>query len=59
MFGRGEQVVRPLEGAGYLFDLEADPGETTDLWGAHPLVVERLTARLEEYRRRGRSVPRR
>ena len=59
VFVRGDQVVRPLEGAGYLFDLEADPGETTDLWGAHPLVVERLTARLEEYRRRGRSVPRR
>ena len=58
VFGRGEQVVRPLDGAGYLFDLEADPRETTDLWDAQPLAVERLTAMMEEYRRRGRSVPR-
>ena len=31
-----------------LFDLESDPGETTDVAAAHPEVVERLTARLAE-----------
>ena len=59
VFGRGEQVVQSMEGAGYLFDLEADLLETTDLWDAHPLVVERLTATMEDFRSQGRSVPRR
>jgi arylsulfatase A-like enzyme len=38
-----------------LFDLDADPGETTNLQGKHPDIVRRLTARLESYRASGRS----
>ena len=38
-----------------LYDLEADPAETTNLQSAHPDVVKRLTARLEAYRASGRS----
>lgn len=59
VFGRGEQVVQPMEGAGYLFDLETDLRETTDLWDEHPLVVERLTTTMRAFLRQGRSVPRR
>ena len=59
VFGRGEQVVQPMEGAGYLFDLETDLRETTDLWDEHPLVVERLTTTMRAFCRQGRSVPRR
>jgi len=40
-----------------LYDLEADPGETTNLHDRHPDVVERLTALLERYVREGRSTP--
>ena len=56
VFGRGETVVQPMEGTGYLFDLESDPHETTDLWDAYPLVVQRLTALMEDLRRQGRSA---
>ncbi len=38
------------EGEGLLFDLENDPGETTDLYDQHPDVVERLMALAEEAR---------
>ena len=59
VFGRGEERVQPMEGTGYLFDLEADPYETTDLWGEHPPAVEWLTAMMDDFRKQGRSVPRR
>ncbi len=52
---RGEH---PVEGApGQLYDVEADPGEETDLWDEHADVVARLTGLLNEYRQSGRSVP--
>jgi arylsulfatase A-like enzyme len=38
-----------------LYDLEADPAETTNLQAKHPDIVGRLTERLEGYRRSGRS----
>ena len=36
--------VEPAPGGprGQLYDLEADPGETTNLWSEHPDVVARL-----------------
>ena len=34
---------------GQLYDLAADPGETRNLWGERPDVVERLTALLAPY----------
>lgn len=43
--------VEPVEGGprGQLYDLEADPGETTNLWDEQPEVVERLSAALAAY----------
>jgi arylsulfatase A len=38
-----------------LYDLAADPSETTNLQDKHPDIVRRLTATLETYRKRGRS----
>jgi hypothetical protein len=38
-----------------LYDLDADPGETTNLQARHADVVKRLTERLEAYRASGRS----
>ena len=40
-----------------LYDLEADPAETTNLEAEHPEIVADLTARLAEEVRRGRSTP--
>jgi arylsulfatase A-like enzyme len=46
-----EKNLPPLQ----LFDLQADPGERTNLQARHPDVVKRLTALLEQYRASGRS----
>lgn len=35
---------------GQLYDLESDPGETTNVWLDHPAVVDRLTGLLERAR---------
>ncbi|MEM7308760.1 MAG: arylsulfatase [Planctomycetota bacterium] len=43
--------------AGQLYDLEADPGEATNVYAERPDVVERLEARLAGLRASGRSVP--
>lgn len=40
-----------------LYDLSRDPGETNNLASVHPDVVERLTQRLEQFVRNGRSTP--
>lgn len=37
------------EAAEQLFDLASDPGETTNVAGAHPDIVARLGAKLDEY----------
>ncbi|MGI5817869.1 MAG: sulfatase [Armatimonadota bacterium] len=44
------QAHEAVPGEGLLFDLENDPGETTNLYDRHPDVVERLTALAEEAR---------
>ena len=41
---------------GQLYDMEADPEETHNVYEKHPEIVERLTALLEKYKREGRSV---
>ncbi|HBY60988.1 MAG TPA: hypothetical protein DEH78_14290 [Solibacterales bacterium] len=43
--------------AGQLYDLAADPGESTDLFEKEPDRVARLTALLDRYRTEGRSRP--
>jgi arylsulfatase A len=40
-----------------LYDLEADPAETTNLEAEHPEIVADLIARLSDEVRRGRSTP--
>ena len=45
------------EAPGQLYDLEKDPGETTNLYQKHPEVVRELKALLDETRKRGRSAP--
>ena len=40
-----------------LFDLEADPGERTNLAEEHPVEVARLTKLLRSYVQQGRSTP--
>ena len=44
---------------GQLYDLETDPGETTNLYFKHPEIVKQLKARLEHYKCTGRSAPKR
>jgi hypothetical protein len=40
-----------------LYDLEADIGETTNVYAQHPEVVEEMKALLTEIIRNGRSTP--
>jgi arylsulfatase A-like enzyme len=42
---------------GQLYDLEADPGETTNVYSKHPEVVKRLKEKLNELKEAGRTVP--
>lgn len=44
---------------GQLYNVEADPGETTNLYFERPEIVSKLKAQLEEYKASGRSTPRR
>jgi hypothetical protein len=43
---------------GQLYNLRTDPGETTNLYLEKPEIVEELKAKLEEFKKSGRSVPR-
>ena len=43
--------------AGELYDIQADPGETTNLWNKHPEIVQRLVTLLQTCQKNGRSVP--
>ncbi len=42
---------------GQLYNLNEDPGETTNLYFEHPETVEKLRTQLHAYRDRGRSRP--
>jgi arylsulfatase A-like enzyme len=42
---------------GQLYDLEADPGETRNVYSKHPEIVKRLKTQLDQYMKSGRSVP--
>jgi arylsulfatase A-like enzyme len=42
---------------GQLYNLAADPGETTNLFSRHPEIVTRLEAMLDASVRQGRSAP--
>lgn len=45
------------EAPGQLYNLEADPGETTNLYSEHPEIVAALKYQLERFRTSGRSAP--
>jgi arylsulfatase A len=45
------------EAPGQLYNLESDPGETNNLYFKHPEKVKELKAKLEEYKKSGRSAP--
>jgi arylsulfatase A len=48
----------PVPGTpGQLYDIEADPGEQTNLWDKHKDVVAGLTTLLKRFQDEGRSVP--
>lgn len=58
--GSGEQFKKNLEPEpggpqGQLYDLQADPGQTKNLWLQHPDVVAKLTALYEAHMARGSS----
>ena len=42
---------------GQLYNLNDDPGETTNLYFDHPKIVARLKKQLEIYKQSGRSAP--
>ena len=42
---------------GQLYNLETDPGETTNLYSQHPEIVKGMKAQLEAFRSSGRSAP--
>ena len=56
IFGQGKQRVRPSDTTGYLFDLSADPHETTDLWYQQPGTVREMSASMSAFQSNGRSV---
>lgn len=45
------------EAPGQLYNLKTDPGETTNLYGKYPEIVQKLKAQLETYKICGRSAP--
>jgi arylsulfatase A-like enzyme len=51
-----EKQVRAGSPVAQLYDMEADPGETENLYASHPEVVERLLKQLESDVNRGRST---
>jgi arylsulfatase A-like enzyme len=62
ILGRGSggitEPVREQGSGGQLYDLQADPGETVNLYDKQADVVARLTALMEKYRKDGRSCGR-
>lgn len=45
------------DAAGQLYDLDADPGETTNLYYKHPEIVKQLKIQLDRFKTSGRSAP--
>ena len=42
---------------GQLYNLEIDPGETTNLYSKYPKIVKELSEKLPHYKTTGRSAP--
>ncbi len=56
--GSGGWTSGKVSTPGQLYDMEKDPDESENLYDKRPDVVKRLTALMEKYKRRGRSVSR-
>jgi len=55
--GREKPRGKPFEKPYFLFDMEKDPSETTNVINEHPQVAQQLTEILERIRTTGRSRP--
>jgi len=55
--GRESPRGKPFEKPYFLFDMEEDPSETTNVIDEYPQVAQRLTESLERIRTTGRSRP--
>jgi len=53
----GYALKRKVETAGQLYNIDKDPGETTNLYSKHPEKVKALTEIFEKYKSAGRSAP--
>jgi arylsulfatase A-like enzyme len=49
--------MRFTDAPGQLYNLETDPGETTNLYSKHPEMVKALKAQLDAFKASGRSAP--
>jgi len=63
-YGRGHLEAFALpekapDAPGQLYNLETDPGETTNLYFEHPEIVKELNSQLDRYVSSGRSAPKR
>jgi arylsulfatase A len=55
-FSRPNRVKPEFDGPlGQLYDLQADPGETKNLWLEHPEIVKNLTILLDKIKQKGQS----
>ncbi len=50
-------VEKAPEAPAQLYNLDTDPGETTNLYCKNPELVKELKTKLEEYKKSGRSAP--
>ena len=55
--GLGPDKTMDDPDSGQLYNLETDPGETKNLYSVHPEMVSKLKARLETFKKSGRSAP--
>ena len=50
-------LTRAPDAPGQLYDLDVDPGETTNLYFKHPQVVRELKTMIDRFVDSGRSAP--
>jgi len=50
-------LKRKVDTPGQLYNLDDDPGETTNVYARHPDKVKALTAIVKKYESSGRSAP--
>jgi arylsulfatase A-like enzyme len=53
----GYSLKRKVDTLGQLYNLDDDPGETTNIYAKYPEKVKALTAIVKKYESEGRSAP--